>query len=170
MGLFNCYIAFVFFAVMNVMTGVFCNKAIESAQKDEDVVVNLLLLEREKITRKLQAVFQDTFDDDKAGMITLSEFEDHLRDEGLKAWFASIDIDVKDGWTLFKLLDVDRTGLIQIQDFVVGCLNLRGHAKKIDIRQLMYEQRRIMTKLDHFDQKLDRMAERLPRISGRTSF
>jgi len=36
---FMIYIAFSFFAVLNVVTGVFCNSAIASAQKDQDAMI-----------------------------------------------------------------------------------------------------------------------------------
>jgi len=44
---------------------------------------------------------------------------------------------------LFKLLDVSDTGAIQVEDFVMGCLRLRGAAKAIDLATLMSETRRM---------------------------
>merc|ERR1712151_250393 len=37
---FIIYVAFMFFAVLNVVVGVFCNSAIENAHRDQDAVLN----------------------------------------------------------------------------------------------------------------------------------
>merc|ERR1739848_418782 len=110
----------VYFAVLNVMTGVFCQNAIETAEKDQDLLMHSLSSERQEITRKLKAVFKDTLDERQEGFLTLETFESHMQSDALKTWFASIDIDIVDGWTLFKLLDTERTGVIEIDDFVDG--------------------------------------------------
>merc|ERR1740129_1496985 len=141
---FNSYIAFVYFAVLNVMTGVFCQSAIETAQKDADLVVQDLLNEKDELTRRLREVFSDTFDEFQSGELTLAQFEYHLSDERLQAVFASMSILVDDGWTMFKLLDVRKTGVINIDDFVEGCLRIRGPAKKLDLMRISSEQRVIV--------------------------
>merc|ERR1712176_1419853 len=38
--LFLVYVAFMYFAVLNVVVGVFCNSAIENAQKDQDAMLD----------------------------------------------------------------------------------------------------------------------------------
>merc|ERR1712039_880168 len=60
----------------------------------------------------------------------------------MQAYFESIDLDVADAWTLFKLLDSEGVGCISIEAFITGCLNLRGQAKAVHIAKLMHESER----------------------------
>jgi len=158
--LFNAYIAFTYFAVLNVMTGVFCQSAIETAEKDADIVISELIHEKGKITCKLKEVFRNTLDDFNSGNLTLAEFEGHLTDDRLQAFFISIGIAVDDGWTLFKLLDSQKKGAVNINEFVNGCLHLRGSATKIDFEKIMYGQHHICGRLEVIDAAIARLGER----------
>jgi len=144
-SLFLMYISFVVFALLNVMTGVFCQSAIESAEKDQDMVIQELLRSKEETVKRLENLFAGELDKKGNGELTVQQFETLLENEQLKAWFCSVDIDITDGWTLFKLLDTEGQGCIKVNSFVEGCLRLRGHAKKIDVMEMMHEHKRILT-------------------------
>merc|ERR1712032_1812854 len=77
--LFTAFISFSYFAVLNVITGVFCNSAIATATRDPDMVIHSLIAEKKK----------------------------HM--------------------------DKDMTNVIDIDEFVLGCMRLRGAAKGIDV-------------------------------------
>eukprot|EP00747_Dinoflagellata_sp_TGD_P172458 gnl/TRDRNA2_/TRDRNA2_208988_c0_seq1.p1 gnl/TRDRNA2_/TRDRNA2_208988_c0~~gnl/TRDRNA2_/TRDRNA2_208988_c0_seq1.p1 ORF type:complete len:171 (-),score=38.39 gnl/TRDRNA2_/TRDRNA2_208988_c0_seq1:189-662(-) len=99
------------------------------------------------------AILKDLFrslDGNRTGMITVSEFEKALDDEDVEAYFSSLQLDINDAWTLFKLLDDDGSNVVHIDEFVMGCLRLRGTAKGIDIATLMYESRLMARKLGDF--------------------
>merc|ERR1712151_987321 len=59
----------------------------------------------------------------------------------------SLDIDAADAWTLFKLLDADNSNYVTYDEFVEGCLALRGVAKTVGLKELMYELRWIRRQL-----------------------
>merc|ERR1719428_2832781 len=84
------------------------------------------------------------------GTLTLAEFEKHLQDDDVRAYFASLELEVSDAWTLFKLLDTEGLCEISIEDFVVGCLKLRGQARSIDLAIMMYEHKWMMNRLTTF--------------------
>mmetsp|Transcript_85144 Transcript_85144/g.249336 ORF Transcript_85144/g.249336 Transcript_85144/m.249336 type:complete len:583 (+) Transcript_85144:34-1782(+) len=134
------YFAFVYFAVLNVVTGVFCQTAIESANHDQDMATQAQMSAKQQYISKLKQLFQQV-DLNNSGEITLSEFEDSMKDEKLLAYFASIDITIDEAFSLFKLLDHDNTHSLNIDAFVTGCLKLRGQAKSLDIAMMMYETR-----------------------------
>mmetsp|Transcript_35905 Transcript_35905/g.64057 ORF Transcript_35905/g.64057 Transcript_35905/m.64057 type:complete len:299 (+) Transcript_35905:18-914(+) len=146
---FTVYVAFVYFAVLNVVTGVFCHAAIESAQHDQDMVIQQELANRQRYIQKVKQLFED-LDTDSSGTITLTEFESHFQDESVQAYFHSLDLDPKDAWTLFKLLDAHCTHQVDIEEFALGCLRLRGPAKRIDIEKLMYDHQRMLRGLSAF--------------------
>lgn len=145
-GCFVSFIAFVYFAMMNVVTGLFCQSAIESAQHDQQDLIQEQLQEKERYIKLVQALFEE-MDESNDGSITFDEFEVHLNDERMKAFFKTIDIDFSDAWTLFKLLDADGEGSVEVQEFVDGCLSMRGSAKGIQIGKVMYEIKWMMTEM-----------------------
>merc|ERR550539_2189890 len=58
-GLFIIYISFTYFAVLNVVTGVFCQTAIESAQRDQDMVMQAIIKNKKYHIEKVRTLFQN---------------------------------------------------------------------------------------------------------------
>jgi len=48
------------------------------------------------------------------------------------------------------MLDLDDSGEVDMEEFVSGCLRLKGNAKSIDIHTLMFEIKYLMRKWDSF--------------------
>jgi len=137
---FLVFISFVYLAVLNVVTGLFCQSAIEMAQSDHQDLVQTMLAEKQRFVKSLCRLFRE-WDTSKDGEITLAEFEEHLQDEKMVAFLKALEIDIEDSWTLFKLLDQDRGGTVTVNEFVEGCLRLKGNAKSMQVHQMMYESR-----------------------------
>jgi len=139
--LFNFFLTFTLFAVLNVVVGVFCQSAIQSANADYENSIRQKLTEKTKFLRQIRILFLD-IDVSMEGTITYHEFQKHLDDERVGAYFEALGLDPTDAWDLFKLLDTDSdasNGAIDCEEFVEGCLRLRGPAKAIDIAKLSYE-------------------------------
>jgi hypothetical protein len=45
---------------------------------------------------------------------------------------------------LFDLLDIDCSGSLSVDEFLLGCMRLKGHAKSVDIASIMVENKRMM--------------------------
>lgn len=137
---FLVYMTFTYFAVLNVVTGVFCQSAIESTQHDQDAMIQSFLANKTLHVNRFKSLF-NTMDADQSGLISKDEFIRHIDDPQVQAYFASLELDSCDALNLFKLLESDdgcEEG-IDIEDFVMGCLRLKGQAKSIDMARLMYE-------------------------------
>ncbi|CAJ1448172.1 unnamed protein product, partial [Effrenium voratum] len=102
--LFEAYIAFCLFAVLNVMTGVFCHSAIESAEKDHELNLQMVAAERAKYFRAVKRLFAQ-LDKDQDGGITAKEFEIALENPALMHVFDALELSVEDAWALFRTLD-----------------------------------------------------------------
>merc|ERR1711998_210602 len=59
LALFVFFVAFIYFAVLNVVTGVFCQSAIESAAHDRDMVTEQQLRSRERYVTELISLFKE---------------------------------------------------------------------------------------------------------------
>ncbi|CAJ1382564.1 unnamed protein product [Effrenium voratum] len=101
--LFHFYVAFCSFAVLNVMTGVFCNAAIKAAENDHELRVLSLLQTRKELTNQVQNLFHK-IDERGEGQVTIGEFEKHFADESVMGFFESLEIGAMDAWTLFMSL------------------------------------------------------------------
>merc|ERR1712107_377782 len=130
------------------MTGVFCQSAIESAERDADMVIQSLIANKKWHIDQLKKLFKK-IDNDESGVITIQEFESHFEDSEVQAFFESLELEPQDAWTLFKLLDLDETFDVDIEEFISGYMRLRGSAKSIDIAKMMYDSKYIRKKLTH---------------------
>eukprot|EP00928_Gymnodinium_smaydae_P012185 TRINITY_DN14431_c0_g1_i1.p1 TRINITY_DN14431_c0_g1~~TRINITY_DN14431_c0_g1_i1.p1 ORF type:complete len:651 (+),score=89.62 TRINITY_DN14431_c0_g1_i1:53-2005(+) len=159
--LFLFYIAFMTFAVLNVLTGLFCQSAIESTQSDKELAAMQMMAHRDKLVDFMTQLFKE-IDDEHSGLLTLTELQCAMECDEVKAYFASVDIDTGDSWTLFELLDTDNSGKISVDEFVNGCLNLRGQAKAVHMMKIMHDiaiDRQAMTEFFHIvTSRLDDLA------------
>lgn len=155
------YIAFTVFAVLNVMTGVFCQAAIESTQREHDLVMQNVFQEKKEHMKKLGHLF-NKIDENGQGTITLTDLEEHIEDPEVKTYFEALELQVEDVWTFFKLLDEDSGAEVDMEEFLMGCMRLRGNAKSLDLAKLMHshafsvkQQADFMVFCEQWFQKLD---------------
>merc|ERR1711972_824978 len=78
--LFVLFIAFALFVVVNVVTGVFVEAAIQASGKDRETVIKEELQNKSRYLNSMQEVFEE-MDHDSTGTISLDEFERHLGDD-----------------------------------------------------------------------------------------
>jgi len=146
LGLFIVYVTLVLLIVMNVVTSIFVQCAIESAETDRAEAMVALTNDVDKHIRILEQLFNE-WDTAQTGSISAAEFEEHIGDDRMCMFFKTLQIEVPDAKEFFKLLDRDCGGSVDIREFVEGCLELRGNARSMQVGQLMRENRLIMAKL-----------------------
>eukprot|EP00931_Biecheleriopsis_adriatica_P054665 TRINITY_DN32194_c0_g1_i1.p1 TRINITY_DN32194_c0_g1~~TRINITY_DN32194_c0_g1_i1.p1 ORF type:complete len:703 (-),score=132.28 TRINITY_DN32194_c0_g1_i1:43-1968(-) len=165
--IFFLYIAFCIFAVLNVMTGVFCQAAIESAQRDQDLMAETLLSDKARDVDNLRTLFE-SMDANGDGMLDLLELEDCFDDPQVRALFASLDIHLDNAWQLFNLMDSEGQGEVNAMDFVDLCFKVKGHAKTIDIacltKQNKEQTKKIRDKLAGVDGQIKEQEKMLREI------
>lgn len=135
--LFLFYISFTYFAVLNVVTGVFCQSAIESAQNDHLTVAQSLIDNREAHIQRLRTLFAELGTDSG---ITFHAFEEKMADPAVREYFETLGINVYDAWSFFKLLDTDGGGCVEPEEFFEGCLRFRGQARAIEVGKVLQDQ------------------------------
>lgn len=172
MFVFVVYIAFFYFAVLNVVTGVFCQSAIENAQHDRELMVRDLLSNKQMYVDSVQDQFTamfEIFDRDNSGEVTIEEFAAHIKDPRVQAYFALLDLDSSDAFTLFKLLDSDGSNVVDAEEFVEGCLRLKGGARSIDLAKLSNDNRRLGQKVNQFMETVDKRFAAYASSAGHTA-
>ena len=64
-------------------------------------------------------------------------------------------------YDIFKLLDDDESGSISVEEFVIGCMGLRGEAKSFDLARLGYDLKRENKTIAQSVKKLEEMMQNL---------
>ena len=136
--IFIVFISFAYFALLNILTGVFCNSAMEALSRDPDIVA--ISHEATYIREHLCHIFS-IIDKDCSGGMTLDELEEWMEEDNGKVDLQAFGIEEGDPWTLFKLLDENAEGVVSREAFVDGCLRLRGTASGVDMASLRNESR-----------------------------
>eukprot|EP00929_Paragymnodinium_shiwhaense_P104714 TRINITY_DN69363_c0_g1_i6.p1 TRINITY_DN69363_c0_g1~~TRINITY_DN69363_c0_g1_i6.p1 ORF type:complete len:651 (+),score=109.86 TRINITY_DN69363_c0_g1_i6:69-2021(+) len=144
---FIFYVALIQWVVLNVVTGCFCESASEAARKDVALAVAAHRSDRETFLQRCRAIFR-SIDRDGSGQLEVDEMKPYLDSEPARALFAALDLDVGDVHELFDLLDEDGTAYIDLEEFMFGCLRLRGGAKALDIAKVQYQTTQISKKIN----------------------
>merc|ERR1719356_999733 len=98
------------------------------------------MVTKERYLERLSKIFEE-MDDDCQGCITAEDFQKKLDDERVTTYFEALKLDVSDARKLFTLLDYDRSGEIDIDEFLRGCLKLKGESRALDMAIMQYEVR-----------------------------
>merc|ERR1712196_134725 len=109
--LFYGFISITVFLVLNTVTGMFVDGAIQFSTRERELTV-----EKEKETKEAYA--QELYDllveidTDNSGTITLDELENCLKDERLMCCFSALQIDLTEFRKLFMILDSEEIGCV----------------------------------------------------------
>merc|ERR1712136_159763 len=113
-ALFVLYVLLAQLAVLNIITGIFVNDALENASDDHDLLM-------QKTTP------------DGSTCITLDDFQKQLESHEVRLMFQFLGLGASDAISLFRMLDADSSGNLEIEEFIMGFMRLRGRGNMIDI-------------------------------------
>merc|ERR1719282_1196129 len=97
----------------------------------------------------MKTVFR-TIDQDGSGEISSAEMERFLTDPDLKSYVDALGISAENTRMLFRLMDLDESGKIDVDEFCDGCLRLQGEAKSMDVHTMIYQVRQFLSKWSEF--------------------
>lgn len=130
------YISFVVLAVLNVVTGVFVDNAFRSAEKQRELAIQKEIERKEQYVDQIKEFFQ-ALDQDGSGDVTTAELAEMLADPTLSAYFRVLGFDIEDATRFVDLLDADESGSLGVEEFLEGCLRLRGRAQAVDVHHII---------------------------------
>jgi len=157
--LFLFFVTFALFAVLNVVTGVFVDTAIEKNQSDKELAVQEELRNKRLRMNWIRDVFSE-LDSSGDGTVTQQEFESQLNHEAVIAYFNTLKLDVSDAKTLFRLLDSDGSDGVNIDEFVSGCYRLSGEATTLHTQVMQMDVKDILNKMRDVLEILEDMRNR----------
>lgn len=113
------YVSFGVFVMLNVIMGVFIDKAIKIAEEQEEFDV-ACTISGAFVTEDLEGITRDVFNK-------------KLEEQQLQECFKVLNIDMAQAPVLFDLIDQDKSGSVDAKEIVEGCLRLKGMAKALDV-------------------------------------
>lgn len=148
-SLFLLYMAFSLFAISNVVTGIFVDACLKLATSDYDSLVQEVI-ERDKLnSNRLKEIFLG-MDENGDGTFTYSELCDKLGDPKVRAFFTAFQVEADDAKRVYKMIDRGHDHGVSVDDFLHGCIKLKGTAKSIDMFCLMKETTDQLEHMNHF--------------------
>eukprot|EP00747_Dinoflagellata_sp_TGD_P186494 gnl/TRDRNA2_/TRDRNA2_43537_c0_seq1.p1 gnl/TRDRNA2_/TRDRNA2_43537_c0~~gnl/TRDRNA2_/TRDRNA2_43537_c0_seq1.p1 ORF type:complete len:637 (-),score=144.65 gnl/TRDRNA2_/TRDRNA2_43537_c0_seq1:87-1997(-) len=124
--IFCLYIAFTMLAMMNVITGIFVESALENAQNEKDAEF-----------QNTAGLLFDRSDENHNDHVSWEEFVKTMDDPDFQVYLEKLNIDSRDAKLLFHLLDSDASGEIEMRELLVGMVRLRAGAKFMDVMKLI---------------------------------
>lgn len=154
-AIFLGFIMFNTFAVMNVVTGVFVDQALEIAAGDRDELVESQLAEQLKLATDIELFFEEHFRDSD-GLAKRSELLRVLQTPQAIAFLSTLGLDIHQGCLLelMDLLDPNHLGEIGVLDFIQCCLRVKGPAKSFDLLHVTSRIDMLFSHVEKIERKL----------------
>merc|ERR1712039_586933 len=127
---------------MNIVTGAFVQSTIEKTKEDTDFFMVSSMSELFGTAKEI---------------LSWEDFSAKLYTPQMRAYFQAIDVDPSEAEGVFQLLDLNDQRAIDKDEFLNGCLRLRGPAKALDLALLMHEVRRMASHLQVYQAQVENM-------------
>lgn len=138
LGIVFCmYIAFVVLAMMNIVTGVFVDTAMTNSKEDFDLFM------KNNISELFGVQPRATGQSQVQTVLHLQDFQNHLDKKVMQEYFKALDVDLSEAKGIFQLLDLNGNGSVDAEEFLSGCMRLRGPAKALELELLMHEVKQV---------------------------
>lgn len=148
------------FSVLNIVTGVFVDGAIEMAKRDRNMMIEKQNINRVASRRHLVALLAQV-DTDGDGVISKDEFHNALEEGEVQDFMDALGIDPENAAEVFMLLDSDGDGVVQLVEFIQGMERIRGEAKSVDIHMLLLHTKKIIDMLNGMQGVQSKMWEKI---------
>lgn len=131
--LFAGFISFVIVGVLNVLSAVFVENALQI--RDRDLLIQSQIEQSEGFVQDMAQLFNEA-DYNRNGSLTQAELAKYMRNERVVAYMQGYDLDVADFGAIFELMDQDGNGSVGLDEFVLGMMKLKGKARCLDVMRL----------------------------------
>lgn len=140
-AIFCFYIGFFLFVIANSVTSIVVDGMREYSEKDQAAVVSDQLARKEEYKQKISKLYK-TMDSDGSNEVSFDEFKLHMGDPLAAAFAESLGLEVMDLEQFFGILSAHGQKAVDIDTFVIGCIKLRGFAKRMDMIDVMMTHKR----------------------------
>jgi len=138
------------FGLMNVVVGIIVENTLAAAQVADRRIEEQAAFARKDAVERLADILERS-DTNRTGEISLEELRASYQSDIVREKFDRIGLTFEEVQEIFKLLDADRRGRIEIKRFANSCRELVGGAKRRDIAQVEVTVGGLAQHLDNLD-------------------
>jgi hypothetical protein len=146
-SVFIIYVSMGMFIALNLVTGVFINKAMQTAEEESNL----------RIAEGLAAAFGLTGLEKANEEVTLEGFRAKLEEPGMASYLEKVSIDDDHIDKFYGLVDADNSHSVTFSELITGCLKLSGPARAVDIALLAQDQKELNSRLERHVELVERM-------------
>jgi hypothetical protein len=136
--IFLASILFMQIVVMNIILGVFVEKATQTLAPDEVEEAHMRLLADKKMEADLRRLC-NAADVSKAGRMKVADWKKAVGSSPLREYLYIFGLPEHHMLTLIRMLAADADGHVSIHDFVQGCMRLKGGASSFDMNTVLFD-------------------------------
>jgi voltage-gated sodium channel len=161
--IFSVYILFLNVALMNILTGIFVERALEVAAGDQQAKAQKL---HEKVMEDAHELIKmcQAHDPDSDNKMTPEDFQAMLQNEEFERFMHFVGLDVHNVQGFFEMISENEED-IDIATFVAGCMALRGEAKATDQLYIMLEVEKMKANQEDVKSELEKLVSAVQRSS-----
>jgi len=157
---FVVFIALTSFGLLNIVVGVICERTINTSEADENKMKRAQERDRQRVFDHLREIFE-TADEDGSGTLTLQEVRKAIDKPEIATKLKMIEFPVEDPKQIFTLLDFNNCGELSIDDFIAGCIRMKGTAKSKDLLAAQVAVDTMKRHFTYFEAELGKLKEKV---------
>jgi len=140
------FIAFTHIALINIITGIFVDSAMQNLAPGKEALARELQQEKEAHALELVNLCREV-DADTTGMLSREQFADGLKKGRIPMLLQLIGLNRHDVERFFDVLSASSpSGEVEIMCFVHGCMRLAGAATSFDLQMLTVDMKGVLKK------------------------
>jgi len=164
---FVFFIIFTTFGLLNLVVGVIVENTLASAKVNETKMKKKKEKDRLRVLNHLREFFEQS-DEDGSGTLTVEEVQNAMKDPDAMAQLKLVDLPLDDPQEIFTLLDIDNSGELSIDEFISGCMRIKGAAKSKDLLAVQIAVDTLGTKFSELNQIIESAGDLIMALDTRT--
>eukprot|EP00812_Abedinium_dasypus_P010790 NODE_438_length_1563_cov_343.944297.p1 GENE.NODE_438_length_1563_cov_343.944297~~NODE_438_length_1563_cov_343.944297.p1 ORF type:complete len:432 (+),score=131.80 NODE_438_length_1563_cov_343.944297:118-1296(+) len=142
-----CYVVFSILCMMNIITGLFVDKATSVIACDTRYMQLQELQSQAVIFKQLTQVFMRGHDELADGLVTVEMFVESISDDRNQAYLRKLGIviDATNAQNVFNFMDFDADGVLSLEELISALMNLSGNARQLTMVRLEERVRALQT-------------------------
>jgi voltage-gated sodium channel len=166
--LFVSFVTFSTFGLLNLVIGVIVENTLASAKVNETKMKKKREKDRMRVLNHLREFFEQS-DEDGSGTLTVEEVQQAMKDPEAMNKLKLIDLPLEDPNEIFALLDVDQSGELSIDEFISGCMRIKGNARSKDLLAVQIAVDTLGSKFSDLNHALETAGDKIMKLDERTA-